>query len=149
MRCVQHILVRKNGDELVQIRTSDRFITLHLSGSSAVRGPICVTLLIGGLGHVRRSGLILLRLADLAKLDLRWPKRTRRQLLMRDALICLDGKGAGATYREIAVIIYGRQRATAAWNGTSRSLKDRIRYALARGLQLRNGAYRSLLMDGV
>jgi Uncharacterized conserved protein (DUF2285) len=149
MRCVQHVITRTNGDEFVQIRTSDRFITLSLRGYTVTRGPVHLTIYISGLQNARSNGLMLLRLSDLTTLDPRWVKLSRHRLLLRDALICLDAKQAGASYREMALIIYGHHRTRAAWDGPSRSLKDRIRYALARGLYLRDGAYRSLLTDGV
>ncbi len=149
MRCVQHVITRTNGDEFVQIRTSDRFITLNLRGYTVTRGPVHLTIYISGLQNARSNGLMMLRLADLTTPDPRWVRYSRHRLLLRDALICLDAKQAGATYRDMALIIYGRQRTKAAWDGPSRSIKDRIRYALARGLHLRNGAYRTLLTGGV
>jgi Uncharacterized conserved protein (DUF2285) len=149
MRCVQHVITRTNGDEFVQIRTSDRFITLNLRGYTVTRGPVHLTIYISGLQNARCHGLMIVRLADLTTLDPRWVQSSRNRLLLRDALICLDAKQAGASYREMAIIIYGRRRTRAAWDGPSRSIKDRIRYALARGLHLRDGGYRSLLTDGV
>ena len=64
---------------------------------------------------------------------------------MRDALVALDGRRVGATYRETAAVIYGPERARAAWLSASTAMKDRMRHALARGEQFRDGAYRKLL----
>lgn len=64
---------------------------------------------------------------------------------MRDALITLDGRCAGATYREIASVIYGIARTRSAWSSPSRAMKDRMRHALLRGEQFRDGLYRNLL----
>lgn len=64
---------------------------------------------------------------------------------LRQALIALDGSLAGKTYREIAIIIFGEERAAADWNGASRFMKDRTRRLVAKGQELMNGGYRELL----
>ncbi len=68
---------------------------------------------------------------------------TTRWLALRDALIALDGAQAGATYREIARILVGEERAAADWRANT-ALKDRVRRALARGQEMRDGGYRAL-----
>ena len=64
---------------------------------------------------------------------------------MRDALVALDARWVGATYRETAAVIYGAERAHAAWASSSTAMKERMRHALARAEQFRDGAYRNLL----
>lgn len=145
MLCIRHILLRGDGVELVQVRTTDRFVTLRLRGRRAARGPVGLTLLVAGLTEARSAASVLTSLAGLASLDLRWAKRTRRQFLMRDALIALDGHAIGASYREIAVAIVGRTEAKAAWDSPSRALKERIRRALRAGQSFRDGGYRRLI----
>ena len=71
--------------------------------------------------------------------------RSRERLFMRDALIALDARRIGATYRATAAIIYGAEHARAAWSSSSTAIKERMRHALARGEQFRDGAYRTLL----
>jgi hypothetical protein len=65
--------------------------------------------------------------------------------LLRDALIVLDGRAAGASYRDIASVIYGADRARAAWNSPSRSIKDRLHRAFNIGKAFRDGGYRALI----
>ena len=60
-------------------------------------------------------------------------------------LIALDGHLAGRTYREIAQVIYGVERVKDVWTSESRFLKDRVRRAVVRGIELMNGGYRDLL----
>lgn len=71
--------------------------------------------------------------------------RTRKRFFMRDAIVALDGKRVGATYQETATVIYGTARTRSAWSSPSRAMKDRMRHALLRGEQFRDGLYRSLL----
>ncbi len=145
MLCIRHILMSGDGVEIVQVRTTDRFVTLRLHGRRAASGPVALTLLISGLAEARSAASILTSLADLPNLALRWTKRSRRQFLMRDALIALDGHAVGASYREIAIAIVGPQQARAAWDSPSRALKERMRRALAKGESLRDGDYRTLI----
>jgi len=69
---------------------------------------------------------------------------TARWLALRDALVALDGDQAGASYREMAVIHFGEERVAAYWR-TNSALKDKMRRALARGIEMRDGGYRALL----
>jgi hypothetical protein len=54
-------------------------------------------------------------------------------------------RSAGATYREIAAVIFGAESARAAWSSNSSWMKERVRHALESGEQYRDGAYRKLL----
>jgi hypothetical protein len=64
---------------------------------------------------------------------------------MREALVALDGLCAGASYREMAAVLYGAEEARAAWSSLSRAMKDRMCRALRKGERLRDGSYRKLL----
>jgi hypothetical protein len=68
--------------------------------------------------------------------------------LLRDALIAIDGKCLGASYRDIAIVIYGMERVRAEWVGASRWMKDRVCRAYAKGEELRDGGYLDLLRLG-
>ncbi|MGE4057186.1 MAG: DUF2285 domain-containing protein [Vicinamibacterales bacterium] len=69
-----------------------------------------------------------------------WTAATGR---LRDALIAVDCHRAGLTLREMAVVIYGRQRVDRDWPG--KGLRDRMRRNRQRGLALCNGTYLDLL----
>ena len=142
---IQHVIIRHDGSETVQIRTTDRCICLRLRGDRALDGPVQLTFQVPGLAHIRTATTNLAKLAELTALPVRWAKRSRQQLHFRDALIALDASAAGAGYRSIAVMIIGRQRTAAEWNGPSRSLKDRMRRVLSKGQRLRDGGYLQLI----
>lgn len=61
------------------------------------------------------------------------------------ALRVLDGRLAGASYRDIAVALFGRDRVNEDWNAPGDHLKNRIRRAAQRGNFLMQGGYRALL----
>ena len=75
-------------------------------------------------------------------------RATRRAALdgddaqLRDALVTLDGRMAGASYREIAIVLYGLDYVERNW---MTGLKERMRRHFLRGLLFSTGRYRDLL----
>ena len=127
------------------MNTSDKALTLRLRGATAQRGPICLTFQIAGMKVLPGAGRSLQSLPDLLAGRPRKFNRSRRQLLLREAVIALDGRTAGATYQDVAVVIAGAESARAAWRSSDHSLKDRMRRALKAGMRFRNGGYRTLI----
>jgi hypothetical protein len=80
--------------------------------------------------------------------DLEAPNWSRHSLALRNALIAFDCHEAGFSYLDTARFIYGEERATTAWSGASRAMKDEMKRALARGREMVNGGYAALLCDG-
>jgi len=122
-------------------------VTLRCRGCSLAKAPANLTL----VSELSAPDDYIQAVASLADLLLRpaiEPEYSRTRLIFRDALIALDGKCLGASYREIATIIYGQKRVLADWVGTSRWMKDRIRRAHAKGEELRDGGFRDLLKLG-
>ncbi|WP_244271614.1 DNA -binding domain-containing protein [Stappia indica] len=64
---------------------------------------------------------------------------------LRLVLQALDGSLAGASQREIATALMGRQRVQADWTDPGDHLRDRIRRAIRRGRVLMNCNYRDFL----
>lgn len=134
----------QGGEELVILRDSSAAVTLRCRGSRAAKGPVDLTL----VNRLSAPDEYASAAASLSELLLRPTKEveyTRGRLLLRDALIAIDGKCLGATYREIATVIYGSERVLAEWGGASRWMKDHICRAYAKGEQLRDGGFRELL----
>ncbi len=61
------------------------------------------------------------------------------------ALRILDARLAGASYRDIAVALFGLGRVNEDWSAPDEHLKNRIRRAAKRGTFLMDGGYRTLL----
>ena len=70
------------------------------------------------------------------------PRWTATTLKLRDALVTLDGRMAGASYREIAIVLYGLDYVERNW---MTGLKERMRRHFLRGLLFSTGRYRDLL----
>lgn len=64
---------------------------------------------------------------------------------LRLVLQALDGSLAGASQREIATALMGRQRVQADWTDPGDHLRDRVRRAIRRGRVLMNCCYRDFL----
>ncbi len=129
------------------LRDSDKALTLRLHGSRASLAPVATTFLIAGLPAPSKLA------ADFATLDrlLQCPRsrvhRSRDRLLLRDAIVSLDGRDAGGSHREAAEVIFGIKRVRADWSARGGWMKERMRRALAKGEEMRDGGYRRAL-DG-
>lgn len=62
-----------------------------------------------------------------------------------EALRVADALAADASYREIAVALYGEQRVRAEWHGRSDFLLSRVRRRAAEARRMEQGGYRVLL----
>ena len=138
--CIRQVVIGPDHVEHLLIRNSNRSLTIRLTGHRASQGPVCLTF------HVpaRSAKDTAARLAwypDLLAMKPRWIKRTRRQLLVRDALIAVDGRDAGASHREVAEVSVGRKRVREEWSARGGWLKERMRRALAVGEALCDGGH--------
>mgnify|MGYP001363848012 FL=1 len=147
---VEHVLIDALGRQHVVVRGAKGALQLTIMDAPTLIAPLALSLPVQAL---REIGV---RARQLAKLHAlmssrtpatntkpRWSAQSKR---LRDALIVLDGRRAGATYREIAAVIYGRERIERDWPGSG--LKVRVHRDFHRGLALCNGGYRDLLAEG-
>jgi hypothetical protein len=65
---------------------------------------------------------------------------------LRQVLQALDGWLAGASYRDIAIALFGETRVAADWGDPRKYLFDQVRRAVRRGRTLMDGGYRDLLL---
>lgn len=145
---VRQLLVDAKGRQYLKFTSDRRTISVVLDGAAVAVAPAHVVFLIDGFAQLERGRDAITTLNEILSYDIEhvddghWTATT---LAVRDALIALDGHRAGATYRDIATIIFGTERTREAWQSPSNALKDRIRRALKRGLELVEGGYRELL----
>lgn len=145
---VRNLMVDAKGRQYLKFKSDRRTLSVTLDGAAVAVAPARILFHIDGLEHIKRVSDGLATLSEILRHSMEgledgtW---TAASLAMRDALIALDGHRAGATYRDIATVIFGAERTAEAWRGASTALKDRIRRALKRGLELVAGGYRELL----
>jgi hypothetical protein len=142
---ISHVIVGPDRVERIVLRDAVAAATVRARGARACQGSVTLTFQVAGvpspLGIARHFG----RLNNLLRAPVVQAPRSRERMFMRDALIALDARQVGASYRDIAVLIHGAERVSDTWQGRSSAMKERVRHLVARGQQLRDGAYRRLL----
>jgi hypothetical protein len=140
------LLIDADGRQQVVVRSLPQVLLLTLTGACALDCALRITFLNHGLDGSARASQAFKELA--ACISSRAPRRpptwTPRSLSKRNTLIAIDGDAAGATYREIARVIFSARYTDAAWR-KNQSLKDGVRHALQRGHTMMDGGYRRLL----
>lgn len=134
----EHLLVKGNG-HVVQVRCSGM--------SLLSMEPVKMQFVIEGVERFEERYRILKQAHRIVETTTSAPapQWTRNSLLLRNALIAFDCRQAGLSLRDTAAVIYGKPRAERAWSSSSRAMKDEIRRARDRGIELVNAGYRALL----
>jgi hypothetical protein len=73
-----------------------------------------------------------------------YPREPRAPRLI-NVLKALDGSLEGLPHREIAILVFNKDRVEADWTGRQNHLRDQIRRAIGYGQVLMNGGYRQFL----
>lgn len=145
---VRHLMIDAKGTQHLKFRSDRRALSLILDGAAVAVAPARIVFHVDGLEHLERARDGFATLNEILRHNIEQSEDgtwTATTLAVRDALIALDGHRAHATYRDIATVIFGAERTSEAWRSASTALKDRIRRALKRGLELVAGGYRELL----
>ncbi len=144
---VEHILLDTLGRQHVILSAGGVTLQLTITGVQTTIAPVAFSFLVRDIDELavvsrrlsKMEGLVSPS-RSLGKAPPRWTARTRK---LRDALIALDGRRAGASNRQIAAVIYGHDWVEQDWPNAG--LQDRLRRDLQRGLALLDGGYRDLL----
>jgi hypothetical protein len=144
---VKRLFIAAKGSQHLEFISEQRSLAVILDGTPVAVAPARVVFHVEGFERLEpaRHGFALLN--DFLRerrhrLSQNW---TTTSLTVRDALVALDGHRVGASYRDIASVIFGAARVKEAWRSEGNELKDRIRRVLKRGLALSAGAYREFL----
>ena len=142
---LEHILIDFRGRQHVVLRANGVALQLVIEGADVAAGPVALTFLVRGLAALRQSSDLLLTLrrilspASGRSASPRWTPTTRK---LRDAIVALDGRAAGASHYEVAIVLYGIDYVERNWRT---GLKRSMRHHLRRGLELSRGGYRDFL----
>jgi hypothetical protein len=133
---LEHVIVR-HGQECARL-------TAH--GLSILHGKRAFTFEIEGFEKVNSSVQAIQTLQRISRKSEPKPiEDSARDAKWRDYLVGLDGHLANRTYRDIAEVLHGPDHVKSVWTNETRHLKDRIRRAVERGIELMKGGYRRLL----
>jgi hypothetical protein len=141
----RHIVVGPGGEEYLLFRDAERAATLRLEGARAGIGPVNVTFSVRGLPDPRQLADRFRTLRDLITSPRPTAQPSRLRLFLRDALLALDARQIGMSHREIAALLDAAEAPRDMGFRAKEFLRARVRHALLRGRQLRDGDYLKLL----
>jgi hypothetical protein len=134
---LEHVLVDATRRQHVVLRANQASIQLTIEGADLTARPVAITFLVPGFAKIAevRDRLDLLdRVLS--------PNRAPSSLLPRWTTRTFDGRRAGASHKEIAILIYGPGDVAANWGA---GLRQRMQRHYSRGAALAAGGYRDFL----
>lgn len=145
------VLRPSDGREFLLFSDGCHHLQLDIVDGSLLAGPVRLRYALSGLRHIEAKTLTLRRLALLYRLG-RFPRglfpsepRVHRWVL---TLRAYEGRMAGASDRDIAEVLFGRNVVRDDWCGGTGYLRLRVQRLLRRADGLVNGGYRDLLPGG-
>ena len=144
--CGRKHVLSCNGVEYVIIQSGSVSVRLAVKGASLLKGNCDLIYQIEGL---ERLNAVAEALANLRRMkcesQIKESAFGQTELRLRECLVALDGHLARRSYRDIAEVLYGSDRVKEVWTNETRHLKDKVRRAVASGIDYMNGGYRKLL----
>lgn len=142
------VLRRSDGIEHLLLSDGCRRIQIAVAQGTVLHGPVQFHYRLSGFAGVEAGILTLRRLCGLHSLG-RLPRglftaETRSSRLLT-LLRAYDGWRDGASYRDIAGVLFGSQAVQDDWGGRSDYLRLRVQRLLRGARQLLAGGYRKLL----
>lgn len=151
LRALRHpvvVLRYREGGEHVLIADGPRCIRMEVRSGTLLSGPVRLDYHLPGNAHVDAKLLTLRRLTALCRLgrfprSLFPPERRARRWAM--ALQAWDGRQAGASHREIAIVLHGEATVSDQWYSRSDHMRTHIKRLLRTANALIGGGWRHLL----
>ena len=138
----------KGGRSDVLFIEGGRFLQVSISGTEDLKGATLFMPALEVPENVTARAASFRRLNDLIQhghlRQALYPREPRAPRLV-NVLKALDGSLAGLPHREIALLIFSKDRVEADWGGRQHHLRDQVRRAVAYGHVLMDGGYRQFL----
>lgn len=147
-QCDKSLLKTVCGLQMLVLRDAHRRVQLRCSGEDIRLEPFALEPIADEFPDVRGSIQAIELLANLFGPDrkpVKPPDWTVEATRHRDALMALDLRIAGLSYRQVAVRLYGEAAVQSDWNNPNQTMKNRLIRSVKRGVQMMNGGYRKLL----
>lgn len=146
---LRRVLVTPDGRRHLLVKRQGRSVQICLSGAALTKS---VHLLADALIGPDRLAAGLRAIADFnhliqGRIEHSRPSAGPQGRRLRQILRALDGRRAGASYRDIAIILFGTQRVERDWNDDGDHLKNHVRRLVKRGEALVDGGYKRLLQQ--
>ena len=146
--CPATLLLAPDGTQHLLFRDGGRSLQLAVTGTSVLHPVHLLADALPSQTDRRAQHRLLACLSDLyhhGRLRPQYFPPDPRGRRLSVVLQALDGWLADASYREIAVAVFGAKRVATDWTDPRRHLLDRVRRAVARGRALMVGGYRQFL----
>lgn len=145
--CAATLRMTADGREEVLVADGPRCIRIEVAGGTLLGGPVRLHYRLSGFVDIESKVLTLRRLVALHRLG-RLPHTLfppeRRARRWAQAFQAHDGAQAGASHREIAIALFGRDRVTDDWREGDH-MRMRVHRLIRTADKLIDGGYRELL----
>jgi hypothetical protein len=134
------------GRQQILFADQGRFLQLDVRGTPILQAGRLLPDLLSSAENITARADAARQLADLVKHRALRPQLhppAKQGLRLSIVLQALDGELAGASHRDIAIALFGAEKARAGWR--SRSMRDKVANAIKYGVFLMNGGYRKYL----
>lgn len=142
-------MLHTDGADHVLLKKAGRTVQLIWNGADIVNDGLVLTVPIELFERMtdgeRLATRRLLDIQRYGRIRARLFKPDPRNVKLRMCLQALDGRLAGASWRQVAGAVFGEQWEMEERGGQSRSLLDRTRRHFSRGLAYMKGQYREFL----
>lgn len=136
----------QDSSEVVTVRAAGRAATILVVSGSVLAGPKAVSFSHEGFQtlsrHVETLRILQQLMTETPNANSTGQGADSKYL---SYLIALDGHLEGRSYRDVAEVIFGKERVGRHWTDDTRWMKSKVRRAVERGIALMNGGYRDLL----
>jgi hypothetical protein len=143
------VIVARTGCEHVTINDGHFCWRFDILAGSVLNGPVNLGVVIDDMARANQQLATVQRLIALhnnpASFGASRP-RTKNNLRIATALRVSDALGAGASYRQIAITLFGEARVRDEWNGASDSMRSRVRRLVGLANDLAAGGWQTLLL---
>jgi hypothetical protein len=132
--------------EHIKLTSQNASVNLINNTGTLLFGESTIVFFHCGIGSASKHSEtmnILKKFSDSSEKTIRVPLENESKYLIY--LIALHGHQEGRSYRDIAEVVYGKERVRAHWTADTRWMKSKVRRAVRCGLELMNGGYRELL----
>jgi hypothetical protein len=148
--CGLPVLVARTdvGDQQVLVCDGPRRLRLSVIEGDILGGPVTCRLALprpGGAGAALEGLRALVALRDTGRLPAAAPRASNRARRWLESLRAFDARRAGASQREIAILLFGQERVRQDWSGGSNYMRMRVQRLLRTADRLVAGGYRGLL----
>lgn len=145
--CRKALIKTVCGLQMLVLSDAYMRVQVRFAGSDIRLQPFALEPVIENFPKIRSSTQLIDVLAELygaARPSPHSPIWSVESTRHRDALMALDLRLAGHSYREIAIELYGQSTVDADWNDPNLTMKNRLIRSVKRGQAMMNGGYRAL-----